>query len=345
MRKAAVPLLRVHDWDRPYENNRSRDLDRTSWVPMPNDLAEDTYVELVSHGDGAAHLGVWHAVLMVASRSRPRGVLMREDGREHTAESLSLLTRLAKPIVETAIERLLTIGLLETRASKPRVKNQLASHPSAARSHAGAAGSHQDAVEGKGIEHHHQEGKGTEKKRTRKESKEPERAKDEPPAAQSGAREAFPETPFHEGDDSDEPPGVRYASPEDELKAIYLAKSGEPITVVLLDAIRSNLEVTRIALADFVAEVRKHVRGDWRNPAGFLRDLSKRFRLKTLTASAPISAAEALVRDYRCPICFSRTPGQGAIVDGGLSVPCACASADWVAELRFRRVFPPEERQ
>jgi hypothetical protein len=342
--KTGATLLRVRDWDRLYENNRSRELERTQWIPMPNDLAEDTYVELVSHEDGAAHLGVWHAVLMVASRSRPRGVLMREDGREHTAESLALLTRLLKATVEIAIERLLVIGLLETRASKPRRKSQLASHPSAGGSHPRATRSHRGAVEGKGIEHHHQEGKGTEKKRTRKESKGTERAKDEPLSAQSGASEGSPEKPFHEGDDSDEPPGVRYASPEDELKAIYLEKAGEPITIVLLDAIRGDLGVTGVALADYVAEVRKHVRGDWRNPAGFLRDRSKRFRLKTLTASAPISAAEALVRDYRCPVCFSRTPGQGAIVDAGRSIPCVCASADWIAEMRSRGVFPPEER-
>ena len=141
------------------------------------------------------------------------------------------------------------------------------------------------------------------------------------------------------------PPGVRYASPEDELKAIYLEKAGEPITVVLLDAIRGDLGVTGVVLADYVAEVRKHVRGDWRNPAGFLRDRSKRFRLKTLTASAPISAAEALVRDYRCSICFSRTPGQGAILEGGRSIPCTCAGADWIAQMRSQGVFPPESGQ
>ena len=345
MRMDAPLVLRVRDWDNRHENSRSRELDRTLWLPMPNDLGEDSYVELVSHEDGAAHLGVWHAVLMVASRGRPRGVLMREDGREHTAESLAVLTRLAKPTVEIAIERLLKIGLLEIRASKSRRKSQLASHPSAAQSRARAAKSHQGAVEGKGIEHHHQEGKGTEKKRTRKESKGMERANDEPPTEQSDAPEGSPEKPSREGDDSDEPSGTRYASPEDELKAIYLEKAGEPITVVVLDAIRSDLGGARIALADFVAEVRKHVGGNWRNPAGFLRDLSKRFRLKTLAASAPISAAEALVRDYRCPICYSRTPGQGAIVEGGRSIPCTCAGADWVAEMRSRGVFSPEEGQ
>jgi hypothetical protein len=335
----------VRDWDSRYENNRSRELDRTQWVPVPNDLSADTYVELVSQEDGAAHLGVWHALLMVASRSRPRGTLMRDDRREHTAESLAVLTRLAKPIVEAAIERLLTIGLLEIRANKPRTKSQLRSHPDAGKPQAGAAGSHPSAVERKGIEHHHQEGKGTEKKRTRKEAKGTERARDESTDEHSDAPEGSPEKPSRDGDDVDEPPGVRYASPEDELKAIYQAKAGEPITVVLLDAIRGNLEVTRVALADFVAEARKHLRGDWRNPAGFLRDLSKRFRLKTLAASAPISAAEALVRDYRCPACFSRIPGQGAILDGERSIPCTCASADWIEEMRSRGVFPPEESQ
>src|SRR5262249_42451630 len=61
--------LRVRDWDVLYENNRSRALQRLNWVLVPNDIAGDGYVDLVGNQNGAAHLGVWHAVLMVASRA------------------------------------------------------------------------------------------------------------------------------------------------------------------------------------------------------------------------------------------------------------------------------------
>jgi hypothetical protein len=70
----------------------------------------------------------------------------------------------------------------------------------------------------------------------------------------------------------------QFASPDDELKAIFRAKAGEPITISVRDSIRVTLEVNQVSMEDFVTEVRKHVANDWRNPAGFLRDLSKRFR-------------------------------------------------------------------
>ena len=84
--KAAQSLLRVRNWGELYENNRSRELARTNWFPAPNDLSANGYVELVSHVDGAAHLGVWIGLLMVASRAKPRGLLTREDGRPHALE-------------------------------------------------------------------------------------------------------------------------------------------------------------------------------------------------------------------------------------------------------------------
>jgi hypothetical protein len=143
-----------------------------------------------------------------------------------------------------------------------------------------------------------------------------------------------------ENGDDDEKPTPVYASPEDELKAIYQAKTGDAITLRVLDAIRVNLEITNVAMSDFVAEVRKHAPNDWRNPAGFLRDLSKRFRAKTRPAADPVTAAEAAARAYQCSICRSRTPGEGALLQEGVSVPCECASQEYIARMRARGIFP-----
>ena len=151
-----------------------------------------------------------------------------------------------------------------------------------------------------------------------------------PPAAAASSQK---------GDDADEDPEVAYASPEDELKAIYLAKAGEPITIAVLDAIRVNLELNRVSTHDFIAEVRKHTANEWRNPAGFLRDLSKRFRAKTRAAADPVTAAEDQARKYQCPICHSKTPGEGAVLIDGKSVPCSCASPEYIARQRERSVF------
>jgi hypothetical protein len=126
------------------------------------------------------------------------------------------------------------------------------------------------------------------------------------------------------------------------LKAIYRAKAGVPITVSLLDAIRANVAAQGVDMSEFVQEARQHAQHDWRNPAGFLRDLSKRFRAKTQSAGAPITAAEAAARNYQCSVCSSRTPGEGALLIDGRLAPCSCASEEWVARQRARGVFTEE---
>ena len=299
----------------------------------------------VSHADGAAHLGVWHSLLMVASRAKPRGQLVREDGRPHTPESLALVTRLSEPVVRNAIERLLQIGLLEISGDKPRKKRYLASHPDAVKPQDTAPGSQDGAAEGKGTEHHHQEGKRTGGKGTRTEPQGTERARDESATEDPEAASAEPIL-SEESSDDDENSASPYASADDELKAIYEAKAGERITIEVLDAIRLNLYTTGVDMSDFVVEVKKHVQNQWRNPSGFLRDLSKRYRAKTRVAGAPVTAAEAAERTYQCPLCASRVRGEGAVLgDDRKAAPCTCASPEWIARQRARGVFAEETAQ
>jgi hypothetical protein len=207
----------------------------------------------------------------------------------------------------------------------PEISN-LPSHPGAGNPQEPAGKPHEGAVEGKGREHHHQEGNGKEKERnrTRTELQGTEGAGEDSTTEHFRAREGA--TPSSKkGDDDSETPATVYASPEDELKAIYQAKTREPITTELLHAIRVNLELSSVSMGDFVVEVRKHTQNKWRNPAGFLRDLSKRFRAKTRAAADPVTAAEAEAKNYRCPICGSTVRGEGAVPDGnGNFVPCTC---------------------
>jgi len=338
MNEATQPMMRVRDWDRIYENNRSRDMKRTNWFPAPNDLSADSYVELVSNDDGAAHFGVWIALLMVASRTKQRGSLAWEDGRPHTIESLARLTRLPETIVRPAIERLLEIGLLEIGGDKSRRKSKLTPHLSAGIPHDAALSPQVGALEGKGREHHHQEEKGTEKKGT-------ERAREKLKTEDSRASASAAAASSQNGDAADENPKVEYASPEDELKAVYQAKTGEPITSELLRAIRVNLELSGVSLADFVREVRKHTENRWKNPPGFLRDLSKRFHAKTRVAAKPVTATEAALRDYQCPRCFSKKPGEGLRLVNGKPIPCECASPEHIEYLRARDIVAPEDLQ
>jgi hypothetical protein len=83
MKEPNPPVVRVRDWDKLYENNRSRGLGRTAWFPAPNDLGADWYAEIVSDEGGAAHLGVWHALLMVAQSHTPRRVGARRWRAPH----------------------------------------------------------------------------------------------------------------------------------------------------------------------------------------------------------------------------------------------------------------------
>ncbi len=107
-------MWRVKDWDRLFENSRTRAYDRLGWVPMPNKHDGDGYTSLVEHDHGAAHYGAWCVLVQVASKCSPRGTLIRDNGVAHDAESLSRLTRISARIFREAIPRLIEIGWLET---------------------------------------------------------------------------------------------------------------------------------------------------------------------------------------------------------------------------------------
>jgi hypothetical protein len=347
MNETGPSLLQVRNWDQLFENNRSRDMKRTNWFPAPNDLSADGYVELVGHQEGAAHLGVWYSILMVASRARPRrGLLLKDDGRPHTAESLASVTRLHETVVMEAIRRLLEIGLLEIVDLDAPETSNLPPHPRAGTPQDAAAQPQEGVVEGKGTEHHHQEKKRKGKERQGTEPVGTERADERSKTEDSDTRSGFGSDFPQKGDDEAENPEGTYASPEEELKAIYQSKTGEPITIALLDAIRVNLECGRVSMGDFLVEVRKHVRNEWRNPPGFLRDFSQRFRAKTRLAGAPVTAAEAEEKNYRCEFCGSRIRGEGVILDAnGKMAPCSCASPEYIARQRERGVFAGESPQ
>ncbi len=327
MNEAIQAMLRVRNWDQLYENNRSRGMKRTSWFPAPNDLSSDRYVGLVSHEHGAAHLGIWVAVLMVASRAIPqRGLLTKDDGQPHTAESLALVTRLPAALVDEALERLLRLRLLEVMEPDTLTASDTPPHPGAANPQEPAAKPQGGAVEGKGREHHHQEGNGKEGKRTTRNRVEK--------TTEEVSKRSSASVLLRWPDDA-EPPNTIYASAEDELKAIYLNKTGEAMSVELLQLIRADLEVRSVTVSEFVTAVKKHTGNRWTNPAGFLRNFSKNFRSKTRSVTDPVTAAEAEERNYKCPSCGSRVRGEGLLLDSGQKAkPCPCASPEYIQRMR-----------
>lgn len=112
-------MLRVRDWAKYFENNRTRELKSMTWVPFPNSHDGDGYTELLDHPNGAAHFGAWVSIVQVASKCDVRGTLLRDGARPHDARSLARMTRFPLAIMEEAIQRLVeVVGWLEV-ASDP----------------------------------------------------------------------------------------------------------------------------------------------------------------------------------------------------------------------------------
>ncbi len=107
-----MKTYRIANWNERYENNRTRDLKRLEWFPMPNRMDGDGYTELVDHKDGPLHLAAWVAILQVASRCDERGTLLRDTKIPHDELSLARITRIPAKVFESAFPRLVSIGWL-----------------------------------------------------------------------------------------------------------------------------------------------------------------------------------------------------------------------------------------
>jgi hypothetical protein len=117
-------MYRVVNWEKLYENNRSRDILELDWVPFKNRHDGDGITELLDHDNGMAHLGAWVLLVQVASKCGkpagkcgpgeiPRGTLWRDIGEPHTIRSIARVSGGKLEVFEEAIPRLLKIKWLE----------------------------------------------------------------------------------------------------------------------------------------------------------------------------------------------------------------------------------------
>ena len=72
--------IRVRNWDKFYENSRSRRIEKAGWVPIPNRHDGEGYSRIMFEKDGLEIFAVWILLLQVASKCHPRGTLVRGDG-------------------------------------------------------------------------------------------------------------------------------------------------------------------------------------------------------------------------------------------------------------------------
>lgn len=108
-----MKAYRVKNWEKYYENNRSRTVKDLAWVPIPNRHDGESYSEIISHKNSAIIFAGWILILQVASRCQPRGTLLKNNGIPHTPTSLSIKTRAKFEWFSTAIPVLLQVGWLE----------------------------------------------------------------------------------------------------------------------------------------------------------------------------------------------------------------------------------------
>jgi len=124
--------------------------------------------------------------------------------------------------------------------------------------------------------------------------------------------------------------------PEAELIALARSK-GQMLAERTLASIRDTLELHRVTLAEFVADVRPHFRNNILNPSGFLIDRARHF--SALSRPAVIRATPGPIPEPKIPPCGACKGQKLVMVDNSIA-PCPeCATAE------FRKVWEIKEAE
>lgn len=97
-------IYKIKDWNERFENNRSRAVVKTTWVPVPNKHDGEGYLALMDMKNGVRIYGCWILILQVASKCQPRGTLVRANGQPHDAGSISRIARVHVEEIEEALK-------------------------------------------------------------------------------------------------------------------------------------------------------------------------------------------------------------------------------------------------
>jgi len=115
-----------------------------------------------------------------------------------------------------------------------------------------------------------------------------------------------PSSGFLGGDDEkpkDQQTPAVYASPVEELRAIYRGKTGVEISLAVERRIWETLEIRGLRRADFIEQLRTHAPNVWRNPAGFLTDFARKIGTVSTPAPQPVAPEPAKNGHGRCGLC------------------------------------------
>ena len=98
-----MKLYKIRNWSEWFENNRSKTVIDLTWVAIPNRHDGEHFSAIMLNKDGAEIFSAWILIVQVASRCQPRGTLLRDGGKPHTAVSLSIKTRAPAKWFEIAL--------------------------------------------------------------------------------------------------------------------------------------------------------------------------------------------------------------------------------------------------
>lgn len=130
-----MKLYTIKNWDKLYENSRSRVVENLSWVPVPNKHDGENFSSIMLHRDGAKIFSGWILILQIASKCKERGILMRDNGQPHTPETMAIKSRAPREWFELALAYLCEntdwMEVLEVACQPPVICPLPARHPSA----------------------------------------------------------------------------------------------------------------------------------------------------------------------------------------------------------------------
>lgn len=104
-------MYRINDWDKHYENSRSRQVKATHWVPIPNAFDGHMITDLIEQGGDKCY-AAFVATILVASRCNPRGTLILSSGKPHTSRSLHRITGISEKAFDQMFQLSVDIGLM-----------------------------------------------------------------------------------------------------------------------------------------------------------------------------------------------------------------------------------------
>jgi hypothetical protein len=100
----------IRDWNRTFENNKSREVDQCSFVCLPNKQHGMGFRRIMAELDGATIYGVWVCIIAACSQQKaPRFGWLTEDGKKTGAAwgAMDIALKIGRPTAE--IERCISV--------------------------------------------------------------------------------------------------------------------------------------------------------------------------------------------------------------------------------------------